>query len=98
VDREEVRTMVREALSEILGGGSAAGEVPSVDLSTDKKIEAFTEKIVREAMAELAAADPAGTPPPSSGTAPTGPPAPESTPENRKKIGEVIRAFVWGDS
>lgn len=90
--KDEVKDWVREALAE--GFGGKPSEDPP-DLSTDKKLEAFVEKLTREAMEKIKAEEIAkGTPPPDPGPDPK--PAPETDPEPKRTWQEKVREALWG--
>lgn len=92
---DEVRALIREELAGFFSGlgQPPAGAPAAPDLSTDKKMEEYVEKIVQDSMAKL------GTPPPDA-TIDTGTPPPvdpEKLPETKAKWQDKVRAALWGE-
>lgn len=89
----EVKGWVTEALSELLGkGGKPEGDP---DLSTDKKLEAYVEKLTRDALDVIRKEEAeAGKPPPD--PAPDPDPDPEKQPERKTSWQQKLQGWVWG--
>lgn len=94
---DDVRTIIREELTTLLAGGGKPEGDP--DLSTDKKLEAFVEKLVRDAMTVILEDEKrSGTDPPEPpDTSKVDPPAPEGEPEQKTTWQARLQKFVWGE-
>lgn len=94
---DEVRSWVSDELRKVLGGGpSSGGRERPPDLRTDKQLEAYVNRLVREGVAEIRRAeeDEGRTPPsdkPDESHEPEG--EPEETPPPWQ---ERLRKFLWG--
>lgn len=88
-DEATVKGWIAEAIAEALKDRKPDDPEPIVDLSTDKKIEAFTEKLVKDVMEVLKKAEAERPPPPA--------PAPEveSVPVKSGAV-DWIRSAIWG--
>jgi hypothetical protein len=89
-----VKGWVKEALSDLLAGGSQPEGAP--DLSTDKKIEAYVEAKVTEGMKTLREAEAAaGKTPPDPTPDPT--PTPDTPPEKKGTWQQKLSKALWGE-
>jgi hypothetical protein len=88
-----VKGWVTEALSEMLAGGGKPAAAP--DLSTDKKMEAYVEKLVRDGMETIKAEELSKGEPSPTGEPNTTPVA-ETQPETTDTWQQKISKFLWG--